>query len=144
MNNLVKSRFEELQEKFLKSTDYVDLNMFGPYEDENFNTIEIALRREKAIMNSVRMWVLSRQGDYYREPERGGIIELLLGSPMNDQQAETIVREISNGFAENFDLIELQSIDVFYDYDLKLWFLAFKVIDLLNKRVVDFNINAQV
>ena len=143
MRSILSARIDELTAKFIDSTNYVDLNMTGTYVDESGN-IEVSLLRDKALVNGVKMWMLSREGDYYREPEKGGILDLLLGTPLDEEYSQNLKSEITTKFNAQFTLVQLIDLDVSIDNNLGVWKLYYKVLDILNKKIVDFNVNVQV
>ena len=143
MRSILSARIDELTAKFIDSTNYVDLNMTGTYIDESGN-VEVSLLRDKALVNGVKMWMLSREGDYYREPEKGGILDLLLGTPLDEEYSQNLKSEISTKFNAQFSLVQLVDLNVGIDNQLGVWKLYYKVLDVLNKKIVDFNVNVQV
>lgn len=141
---IIGARLEELKKKFIDTTEYVDLYFRGIYVDPSTREPRIAVKRDKALENIVKMWMLSRRGDFYREPFRGGVLDLLLATPLSEDQRETIAASIRSKFEKDFTLIELKSIFVEIDYELRVWKVRYSVLDILNKRLVDFNVNVQV
>jgi len=143
-NQLILKRVKELRTKFLDQYDYVDLHSLGIYYDKETESNEIAVFKDKALINTVKMWMLSKKGDYYREPLRGGVIELLLGSPMTPQRASEIRSQIIDKFRIDFSLVELVQLTIDMDVKLKIWKVKYEVLDIINKKLVNFSVNVQV
>jgi hypothetical protein len=142
--SIIANRIEELKRKFLTVTEYVDLYFRGIYVDPSSGEPLIAVSRDKALENSVKIWMLSRKGDYYREPFKGGVLDLLLGTPLDESRSEEIKSAITSKFQEDFSLVELKDLFIEIDYEVRVWKVGYSILDILNKRLVEFNINVQV
>lgn len=142
--SIISARLKELEDKFISATEYVDLNVFGVYHSTQTNNWEIAVHRDFALTNSVKMWMLSKTGDYYREPTKGGIIDLLLGSSMSEEHTNSLRRDIMKRFEDNFTLIELVDLDLEPDPVSKIWKVKFKILDVINKRIAEFSLGLEV
>jgi len=142
--SIITQRLKELEAKFVDSTEYIDLNIFGVYTSTVTGNYELAVHRDFALINSVKMWMLSRTGDYYREPTKGGIIDLLLGAPMEPSNYTSLSNEIAKKFADNFNLVELINLNLEADPVLKIWHVRVKVLDIINKRALEFSIGLEV
>ena len=143
-SNIILERLKELKDRFVTSTQYVDLNIFGVYTDPDTLTQEISVYRDKALINSVKMWMMSRIGDYYRDPTKGGVIDLLLSSPLTPEYRDELIQTISSKFSAQFSLIELNQLNIDMDVELRIWKVSYKVVDIINKRALDFAVNVQV
>ena len=143
-NQLLRKRAEELTKKFLDQYNYVDLHALGPYYNKTSETNEIAVFKDEALINTVRMWMLSKSGDYYREPQRCGVIDLLLGAPMNQTNIDSIKNSVLSKFKAEFTLVEIIQLQINADTINRVWKVAFQVLDIINKKLVNFSINVQV
>jgi len=143
-NELIKKRVDELTKKFLDQYDYVDVHALGPYYDKTTDSTEIAVFKDNALVNTVRMWMLSKSGDYYREPQRGGVIDQILGAKMTQESLDTLKNYIINKFKNEFTLVEIVQLNINADPIYRIWRVAFQVIDIINKKLVNFSVNVQV
>jgi cobyric acid synthase len=143
-NELIKKRVDELTKKFLDQYDYVDLNALGPYYNKTTKSNEIAVFKDAALVNTVRMWMLSKAGDYYREPQRGGIIDEILGTKMTQENLNNLKSYMINKFKSEFTLVEIVQLDLTADPISRTWKVAFQVLDIINKTLVNFSVNVQV
>lgn len=55
-----------------------------------------------ALINSLKMWIISRRGDVVREPQRGGYVFDWLLKPMNSVNAEEVEMSIRDGIDQDF------------------------------------------
>ena len=56
-----------------------------------------------ALVNSLKMWIVSRRGDIIREPERGGYLIDWLTKTMNEENAENVEMAIRDGIDQDFN-----------------------------------------
>jgi len=56
-----------------------------------------------ALINSLKMWVVSRRGDVIREPGRGGYLVDWLTKTMSDDNVENVEMAIRDGIDQDFD-----------------------------------------
>lgn len=143
-SELLLKRVEELTTKFLDQYNYVDLHALGVFYKKSTDSQEISVYKDDALINTVKMWMLSRKGDYYREPLRGGIIDFILGSKMNLDSSNAIRDKILTQFKTDFSLVEIVQLTIEMDTNNKVWKIAYNVIDIINKKLVNFSVNVQV
>jgi hypothetical protein len=88
------------------STAYVngvDFNFQGHELDEDSTQeSDFVLNGVEAVRNRVLFWLTSAQGDYVREPSKGGLLYQLLGTTLTDSNLAAIEQEIEIFFSTNF------------------------------------------
>jgi len=141
---LLQDRIKSLEDKFLNQTEYTDLHVSGIYTNPVTQELDITVTRSDALMNSVKMWMMSSTAEFYRNPQRGGILSLLIGSQMNEQTQSYVESEIKTRFARDFTLVGLLSVSVTADENSRIWLIYCRVLDVINKRIADLNLNIQV
>lgn len=73
----------------------VDINFLG--DSNNFILSDV-----EALKNKVLFWLMSMEGDYVREPDKGGLLYSLLGKTLTEENLKDIKSLISSGFQDIF------------------------------------------
>lgn len=76
----------------------------------------------EALMNSLRMWIASFQGEIIRRPAKGGYIIQWLMKPMSEETRVRIAEAIEEGLFEDFEpKIRIQKLSVTPNYEGQYW-----------------------
>lgn len=97
-----------LAEDAYRQVTGVDLNYLGNVAGAG----DFILSDVEALKSKVLFWITSVQGDYVREPEKGGILYNLLGKTLNvsslNNMKEAITSSFNEMFSKEFQLVNLQ------------------------------------
>jgi hypothetical protein len=138
--NILEKNQTVLDKRFLEKTRYIDCDYRGFIDDDTMPS----LARGDALINSVKVWLLSRGGDYYKNSEKGGIITILLNTPLTEDNISTIENAIEEKFSKTFSLLQLVSLTVIPIYEKRVWKLSFEIKDLLNNELISFGTSIKV
>lgn len=96
-----------------------DVDMFGGV---NSNGAIKELWGKEALSNAFHIWISSMQGDILREPTRGGVLQIQLTKPVNEDTAEDIEAILRNGITQDFEpYLDIVVITVTPDYVTRGW-----------------------
>jgi len=102
---------------------------------------------EEALNQSIKLWLVSSQGDIVRGPKRGGYINYWLMKPMAVDNIDRIKMAIKDGIYQDFTpslAIELLQIEA--DFENRQWHIYMEVYSptLKTKATIDEIIKARV
>lgn len=102
---------------------------------------------ERALQQSIKMWIASYEGDVIRNPIRGGYVTQWFLKPMQQVDDDDVIMSIRDGFEQDFTpYLELKRIEVRPNYEERYWEIYMEVYssDLKVATVVDEKIRARV
>jgi hypothetical protein len=83
---------------------------------------------DKALNQSVKLWLASFKGEIIREPERGGYITYWLMHPMNKENIDNIETSIYDGFYQDFrPYLEIRKLKVEPNFAERYWYIYMEV-----------------
>lgn len=100
-----------------------------------------------ALMNAIRMWFASFEGEGIRRPLDGGYLAAMLMRPMNQVSAEEFKMILRNGFDEDFrPLMVIRTLEIQPNYEKRYWRIYMELYspDLKINATVNERIRAQV
>lgn len=124
-------------ENAIQFIDGRDLN----YEGNNASAPEhlrkdFVLSGTDAIKNKVMFWLSSAEGDYIREPDKGGVLWGLLGKSMTASNATRIEKDIVAFFNSSFQgELSLLRVNVTKDVENRRWKIQLFVQDPIRREV---------
>lgn len=126
--------FSETAQEFAEGKD---LNYKGnSLTEDMLQKEDFVLGGTEAIKNKVMFWLTSSQGDYVREPDKGGILWGLLGKSLTDSNASFIKKDIQIYFDANFQgELTLIKVDVNKDLESRRWKIELFVKDPLRREL---------
>lgn len=76
----------------------------------------------EAVENAVKLWLLSYQGDFVANPNKGGILIPFITKPMTDTRAESMKESVITYIGEDFqgDLVVLD-LQILPNYEKRYW-----------------------
>ena len=107
----------------------------------------IQVWEDEALINSLKMWIVSRRGDIIREPGRGGYLIDWLLKPMNEISAEDVEMAIRDGIDQDFDpFLKILYLSVTPNKDQRYWNIYMEVYspDLHLRATLDEKIKATI
>jgi hypothetical protein len=101
-----------------------DFNLFGGLSSEGLvNT----LQGKDAFINSFSMWLLNKEGDFIRQPEKGGYLYNWLCKPMSNMNAKAITLSLKTGIEKEYTpRIIIEQLEVIPNYEKRLWTILVK------------------
>jgi hypothetical protein len=142
--SIIDQRLTDLTRRIDEISLYTDLILSGPKYDEDTNEIIITVTKNEALKNAVRMWFLSKMGDYERDPTRGGVLDMLLGRQLTDENAVALSSSIAAKFKIEFPYVVLGELIISVNYKINSWRAYMTLADLVSKQIIDLSINVQV
>jgi hypothetical protein len=97
-----------------------------------------------AIRNKVMLWLVSSNGDYVREPEKGGPLVNLIGRALNEQNAIAIKQMMTSFFEDTFNIdLNLVGLTVTPNAEKRRWELVFSISDPIRRELFDIAIGVK-
>ncbi len=125
MSTLLDRSIAKLGSKFIKDIKYVDIDYRGFINEFADPTISAG----SVMINDLKLWVQSSQGDYYRRPTMGGFFDTIRKYPLSPIGANQLNQELRSAINQNFETIEIMSLDVTPDLENRGWRLQLVVRD---------------
>ena len=143
LSEIQTKMFGETARKFI---DGKDLNYKGNSLLADVSQQEdFVLDGTEAIKNKVLLWLTSSQGDYVREPYKGGILWGFLGKSLTDYNASTIQQDIQTYFAANFQgELELINVNVQKDIENRRWKIEMFVKDPIRRETFNLAVGVSI
>lgn len=86
------------------------------------------LSKSAAISNALQLWLLSEEGDYTREPSKGGVLPAFLGRPLTENTASQMYMQVVSKFnAEMSSQLELIDLKIVPNPMYRCWDITLKV-----------------
>jgi len=80
------------------------------------------LWNKDALDNAIKLWIISSNGELYRNPRKGGYVVPYLSKPMSDDNRDMITFQIKRGLEEDFvPYFIVSTVDVKPNYENKRW-----------------------
>lgn len=80
------------------------------------------LWNKDALDNAIKLWIISSNGELYRNPKKGGYVVPYLSKPMSDDTRDMITFQIKRGLEEDFvPYFIVSTVDVKPNYENKRW-----------------------
>ncbi len=125
MSTLLDRSIAKLGSKFIKDIKYVDIDYRGFINEFADPTISAG----SVMINDLKLWVQSSQGDYYRRPSMGGFFDTIRKYPLSPIGANQLSQDLRSAIDQNFESIEIMNLDVFPDMENRGWKLQLVVRD---------------
>ena len=96
-----------------------DFDVFGGLStDGNLKT----LQAKEAFINSLIMWLLNKEGDFLRDPEKGGFLYNWLTKPMSDFNSKRMAISLQTGIEQEYiPRIVVKRLEVIPIYEQRKW-----------------------
>lgn len=141
----------EIQTRLFSETalEFIDGKDFN-YKGNNINAAEhqqedFVLDGTEAIKNKVLFWLTSSQGDYVREPDKGGILWGLLGRSLTEENGRRAQQDIQTFFEVNFrGELNLISVQVRGDKENKRWKIEMFVKDPIRRELFNVAVGVSI
>ena len=132
--NTLLGKMVDLFEEPEGASNVIDLD-FDPMNEDGWNTMTRSLveKNSFALLNSSRMWLASRRGDYIREsPDDSGLFQYALNNKYTFEKSneENVKNDIVRLTAERFPLIRLVDCQVKANQMTKKWEIKVIIEDL--------------
>lgn len=114
-------------------TSYIDLNYYGVNTDSGL----MVVKSFAAIKQVIKLYLLSRPGDYGRNVLKGGPLFALIGKRM--LSASEIEEAVSKAM-EIFTNIEVANLVAKKDLQNRMWIVSMQIIDTANKAIDNLSI----
>lgn len=102
---------------------------------------------QSALVNSLKMWIASYNGDVIGDPSRGGYVTRLLMKPMRTVKVDEILHAVRDGLEQDFEpKLRIRSLSLVPDLENRAWrfYLEVYSADLNEIAVVDEQIKGQL
>ena len=114
-------------------SEYIDLNYYGINTDNNSLTVNSF----SAVKQVIKLYLLSKPGDYGRNISKGGPLFSLLGKRMlSAKDVEDQVKEALTIFSN----ITVNNILATKDLQNRMWVVSMQIIDTTNKAMDNLTI----
>ncbi len=95
------------------SSTYFDYDIFGEL---------VEVYEEKALLNSLKLWIASSEGDFIGGITRGGYVTSALNIPLSTESLIVVEHQIKQGLANDFKpLLQVINLSVQPDYIKRRW-----------------------
>lgn len=125
MSTLLDRSIAKLGSKFIKDIKYVDIDYRGFITEFADPTISAGA----VMINDLKLWVQSSQGDYYRRPTMGGFFDTIRKYPLSPIGANQLNQDLRSAINQNFETIEIMNLEVTPDMENRGWKLQLIVRD---------------
>lgn len=100
------------------STNIFDYDLFGTIVDGNIKIVF----EQKALINSLKLWIASYQGDFIGGNTRGGYVRNAINKPLSSTDAEDVYHAIMIGLKKDFrPELEVVSLSVIPNVKKRKW-----------------------
>lgn len=146
--NTLLGKMVDLFEEPEGKANIIDID-FDLKDDGNWNTITRSLveKNSFAILNSYRMWLASKRGDYIREPpDNSGYFQFALNNKYTFEKAneENVKADLIRLTNERFPLIRLVDCQVKANLFTRKWEIKVVIEDLSSGNFVTLEENLEV
>jgi hypothetical protein len=124
-STLLDRSIAELGSKFIKDIKYVDIDYRGFITEFADPTISAGA----VMVNDLKLWVQSSQGDYYRRPTMGGFFDTIQKYSFSSIGANQLNQDLRSAINQNFETIEIMNLEVTPDIENRGWKLQLIVRD---------------
>jgi len=124
-SSLLDRSIAKLGSKFLKDIKYIDIDYRGFIDEFADPTITAGA----VMINDLKIWIQSSQGDYYRRPSMGGFFDTVRKYPLTPLGANQLNQDLRSAINQNFDTIEIMNLEVTPEVDTRGWRLQLVVRD---------------
>lgn len=98
--------------------NYFDYDLFGEIIEGN---IKIDYERD-ALVNSLKLWISSKRGDFVGGKTLGGYVRSAISRPMTETDALDVYQSVKNGLKDDFrPVLEILDLEITPDYEKKRW-----------------------
>jgi hypothetical protein len=125
MSSLLDRSIAKLGSKFLKDIKYVDIDYRGFIDEFADPTISAGA----VMINDLKIWIQSSQGDYYRRSSIGGFFDTIRKYPLTPVGANQLNQDLRSAINQNFDTIEIMNLEVTPEVETRGWRLQLVVRD---------------
>lgn len=133
LSSVIARNIKSLQSNLKANLSYIDMNIKGPVEDEDF-----FLTDGSAIVNAYKLWLKSDLGDYCREPSKGGFLrDNLRRYLFSPESEETIKADLISESRKAFPYITVVDCKVTCKLSQKYWLIKLRVQDQLTGLIGD-------
>jgi len=99
-------------------SNFFDYDLFGEIKDGSIKT----LYERDALINSLRLWISSKQGDFIGGRTRGGYVRKALNRPMSETDSVDVYQAIMTGLTNDFSpTLEIISLNVVPNLEKRRW-----------------------
>lgn len=118
----------------MATTDSIDVTKYSDLPATGISTSSQSLQviGIDAVKNTMKMYLLSKHGDYGRSITVGGPLFTMIGKPLTQSNADLIKSNVTSAL-QNFINITLNTIDVTTDLEKKMFVVKFTFSDNYNK-----------
>ena len=146
--NTLLGKMVDLFEEPEGKANVIDID-FDLKDDGSWNTMTRSLieKNSFAVLNSYRMWLASRRGDYIREsPDNSGYFQFALNNKYAFEKANegNIKDDIIRLTAERFPLLRLVDCTVHANFNTRKWEIKVVIEDLKSGNFVTLDENLDV
>lgn len=140
MNTLLK-KTTELMTKPQGSVNLIDIDyklLEDPDDPYTTSTRSMIETNYNALLNSYRLWLQSRPGDYIRDKDTGGMFTYALNDkvPFREDSIETIKEMVMTDTRRIFPELAVLSVDVKRIVETRTWDISIAVQDTLTDNVM--------
>lgn len=131
----IESQADKLGRKFIENVNYEDLDYRG-FVPANRN---ITVRAGDALVNDMKLWLQSTQGDYYRRSTFGGPLDRVHTYPLSDQGAADLRSSILEEARVIFPSVEVKILEVTPKAAERRWIINMLVQDTITNLIGQFS-----
>lgn len=145
MRSSLEQKLDDIKRRYVDVTEYSDLSSTGLFADqESGGRPGISIRGNTALKNAIRLWVMSRIGDYDRNPNKGGSLDLILSFPVTKENQSSLKSALESKFKAEVPYVGLINLQVNAKEDVGVWQIILGVADLVTKQILDVSVNVKV
>lgn len=141
MQNRLEKSIRTLYSSLKENIDYVDLNFMGigtrvrTFTDDNGIKKEYTERTAEVsgvacLRDRFKIWLMSDQGDFHRNPEKGGFLTRnVVKRPFIDDNCPIIAALLKSEAESKFPELKIMDVDVSCDHSTRQWKIKVSILD---------------
>lgn len=133
-STIITRNIKKLGDKFLSQVNYVDID----YRGQN-PAGDVTITAGAVLVNDLKLWLISSQGDYYRRKDHGGFLDNIHEYVLNETGANTLKSNLLSALAEQFTTIEVVALTVDPDIEQRVWKIQLVIRDTVTGIVAAFD-----
>ena len=127
MSSILSRNIAKLGTKFLDGIRYIDIDYRGFINEFADPTVELG----DALVNDLKLWIQSSQGDYYRRPTMGGFFDTIRKYPLTSAGADQLASDLKGAITKNFTSITIIELNIIPDIANRGWRLRMAIKDTI-------------
>lgn len=133
-SSIINRNIKKLGDKFLSQVNYVDVDYRGQSPAG-----ETTITAGAVLVNNLKLWLISTQGDYYRRKSYGGFLDNIHEYPLNDAGATDLKSNLLKAIVNQFTTIEVIALTITPNIEQKAWLIQLVIRDTVTGIVAAFD-----